>query len=105
LHISGLLLVFGDLPRIYKYLVDKVSYTIKVSKFTKVLLARYAAKLQERLGRRVSFDEALRHLLVSRDKRPEFLAEVFGSVRGLSSEEVFRERRLDDERRAKELYF
>ncbi|RLE92898.1 MAG: hypothetical protein DRJ55_04180 [Thermoprotei archaeon] len=85
-------------------MVDKVSQTIKVSKFTKVLLAKYAAKLQERLGRRVSFDEALRHLLVSRDKKPELLAEVFGSVPELSSQEVFRERRLDDERRAKELY-
>ena len=80
-----------------------MSQTIKVSKFTKVLLAKYAAKLQERLGRRVSFDEALRHLLVARDKKPELLAEVFGSVPEVSSQEVFRERRLDDERRAKEL--
>ena len=84
-------------------MVDKVSQTIKVSKLTKVLLVKYAARLQERLGRKVSFDEALRHLLVSRNKKPELLAEVLGSVPGLSSEEVFRERRLDEERRAKGL--
>ncbi|RLE64636.1 MAG: hypothetical protein DRJ47_07210 [Thermoprotei archaeon] len=84
-------------------MVDKVSQTIKVSKLTKVLLARYAARLQEKLGRRVSFDEALRHLLVSCDKKPELLTEVLGSVPGLSSKEVFQERRLDYERRAGKL--
>lgn len=85
------------------FLVEKVSQTIKVSKFTKILLIRYSARLQERLGRRISFDEAIRYLLLQSDKKPELLFEIFGSVPGISSEDVFRERRLDERRRTEEL--
>ena len=48
-----------------------MSETIKVSRLTKEMLVRVAAKLQERLGRRVDLDEAIRHLMVSTSpKRP-----------------------------------
>jgi len=81
-----------------------VSQTIKISKLTKILLTRYTARLEEKLGRKISFDEALRHLLISQDKRPKLLAEVLGSIPSVSSDEIFHERRLDEERRAKRLY-
>jgi len=75
-----------------------VSTTIKVSKSTKEKLVRVAAKLQERYGRRVSLDEAIRYLLELEERKPELLDSIIGSVPTLSVEELYRERRRDEER-------
>ncbi len=45
-----------------------MSQTIRVSKYTKFLLTKFAARLQEKFGRRVDFDEAIRYLLSLREK-------------------------------------
>jgi len=79
-------------------LVNLVSTTIKVSKSTKEKLVRVAAKLQERYGRRVSLDEAIRYLLELEERKPELLDSIIGSVPTLSVEELYRERRRDEER-------
>ena len=79
-------------------MVNLVSTTIKVSKSTKEKLVRVAAKLQERYGRRVSLDEAIRYLLELEERKPELLDSIIGSVPTLSVEELYRERRRDEER-------
>jgi len=79
-------------------LVNLVSTTIKVSKSTKEKLVRVAAKLQERYGHRVSLDEAIRYLLELEERKPELLDSIIGSVPTLSVEELYRERRRDEER-------
>lgn len=78
--------------------MNLVSTTIKVSKSTKEKLVRVAAKLQERYGRRVSLDEAIRYLLELEERKPELLDSIIGSVPTLSVEELYRERRRDEER-------
>ena len=86
--------------------VEKVSETIKASKETKQSLVRIAARLQENMGKRVDFDEAIRHLISSSEtkrKRPELLNEFFGSAPGLSVQDLYKERRFD-ELRAKRKY-
>jgi len=75
-----------------------VSTTIKVSKITKERLVRVAAKLQERYGRRVDLDEAIRYLLELEERRPELLDSIVGSVPTLSIEELYQERKRDEER-------
>ena len=80
-----------------------MSETIKVSKETKRSLIRVAAKLQERTGKRVDFDEAIRHLMAISDKRPDLLERVFGSVPEISLQDLKKERQLD-EFRAKRKY-
>ena len=75
-----------------------MSTTIKVSKITKERLVRVAAKLQERYGRRVDLDEAIRYLLELEERRPELLDSVVGSVPTLSIEELYQERKRDEER-------
>ena len=75
-----------------------MSTTIKVSKSTKEKLVRVAAKLQERYGRRVGLDEAIRYLLELEEREPELLDSIIGSVPTLSVEELYRERRRDEER-------
>lgn len=87
--------------RVYSvYLVYQVEDTVKVSRFTKEMLTRVAARLQERLGRRVDLDEAIRHLLSSETRRVGLIDGILGSVREVTTEELHQERRLD-ERRAK----
>lgn len=76
-----------------------MSQTIRVSKYTKLLLMRLAAKLQEKLGRRVNLDETIRYLLILREKNPDLLREFLGSVPSLSTEELYKERRADEERK------
>ncbi len=71
--------------------------TVRVSKRTKELLFRYAAKLQLKLGRKVDLDEAIRHLLRSEAKL-EVLDVLFGSVPKLSVQELLEERKLNEER-------
>lgn len=75
-----------------------MSQTIRVSKYTKFLLMKLAARLQERFGRRVDLDEAIRYLLSSRERNPDMLREFIGSVPGVSAEELYKERRADEER-------
>ncbi|MGC8932431.1 MAG: VapB-type antitoxin [Candidatus Methanodesulfokora sp.] len=75
-----------------------MSQTIRVSKYTKLLLMKLAARLQERYGRRVDLDEAIRYLLSSREKNSDMLREFLGSVPGVSAEELYEERRADEER-------
>ena len=75
-----------------------MSTTIKVSKSTKERLVRVADKLQERYGRRVGLDEAIRYLLELEERKPELLDSIIGSVPTLSVEELYRERRRDEER-------
>jgi hypothetical protein len=88
-------------------MVEIVSDTIRVSKETKEALLRVAARLQERTGKRVDFDEAIAHLVKADDKSPESFLRFVGSVEGFTSaglqEELQRERRLD-ERRSKRKY-
>lgn len=74
-----------------------MSTTIKVSKVTREMLVRVAAKLQERYGRRVDLDEAIRYLLELEERRPDLLDSIVGSVPSLSVEELYRERRRDEE--------
>jgi len=71
--------------------------TVRVSKRTKELLFRYAAKLQLKLGRKVDLDEAIRHLLRVEGKL-DILDGLFGSVPELSVQELMKERKLDEER-------
>lgn len=78
--------------------MDFVSVTIRISKLTKEMLTRVAARLQERYGRRVDLDEAIRYLLGLEERRPELLESVVGSVPSLSVEELYEERRKDEER-------
>ena len=84
-----------------------MSETVKVSKETKQSLLKIAARLQEERGERVDFDEAIRHLVslavVEATKRPVLLERAFGSVPGLSVQDLYKERRLD-EQRAKRKY-
>jgi len=82
-------------------LVNLVSTTIKVSRDTKERLVKVAARLQERYGRRVDLDEAIRYLLDLEGRRPELLDSLVGSMPGLSVEELYRERRLDEKRAAR----
>lgn len=79
-------------------MVDFVSATIRISKLTKEMLTRVAARLQEKYGRRVDLDEAIRYLLGLEERRPELLESVVGSVPSLSVEELYEERRKDEER-------
>lgn len=78
-----------------------MSSTIKVTKQTKEMLVRFAATLQKRYGRRVDLDEAIRHLLLRQEKKPEVLDSIIGSVPMISTEELYEERRLDEEKRAR----
>jgi len=80
-----------------------VSETIKVSKETKRSLIKVAAKLQESSGKKIDFDEAIRHLISVSERRPDLLDKVFGSVPELSSRDL-REERKSDELRAKRKY-
>ena len=80
----------------------QVSSTIKVSKDTKDSLTKVAARLQEKSGKRVDLDEAIRHLLStsnqSEEIKPELLDKLFGSVPQLSVKDLHSERRLDEQR-------
>ncbi len=71
-----------------------VSETIRVSSCTKKMLLRVASRLQQVLGGRVDFDEAVRYLLSLEGRRPELLEQVVGSVPNLNVEELYAERTL-----------
>ncbi|RLE98963.1 MAG: hypothetical protein DRJ63_06665 [Thermoprotei archaeon] len=72
---------------------------IRVSESTKKELIRFIARLEAKLGRRVSMDEAIRFLLFSRVKRPELLEIACSPINGENLvEELYEERRKDEER-------
>lgn len=64
-------------------MAEFVSETIRVSKRTKEALLRVAARIQERTGRRVDFEDAIDHLVREQDRSPESFLKFVGSVRGL----------------------
>jgi hypothetical protein len=87
--------------------VNKVSETIRVAKQTKEALLRVAARLQERTGRRVDFDEAISHLVGLEDRSPDSLMKFIGSVKGAKGTELLKElvqERRRDEIRSKRKY-
>lgn len=74
---------------------------IRVSESTKRELLRYAAELQAKLGRKVSLDEAIANLLrEAKGKRPDLLLMACSPVPLPEEviEELYRERRRDEER-------
>jgi hypothetical protein len=85
--------------------------TIAVSQDVKEKLLRVASELQIRFGRRVDFDEAIMYLLSGRErvKNPQLLREACRPVPDAewvakeALEELYRERRLDEERLERKL--
>ena len=85
--------------------------TIAVSDEVKERLLRVASQLQIRFGRRVDFDEAIRYLLSERErvKDPRLLEEACRPVPDAEEvareavDELYRERRLDEERLERKL--
>jgi len=77
-----------------------VSETIRVSKSTKERLIKLAARLQQERGVKVSLDEAIRFLLDG-DRKPDVLRSLFGSVPELKVQDLYEERRRDEERRSR----
>jgi len=74
--------------------------TIAVTDEAKKKLLKIASELQIKLGRRVDLDEALRYLLSEREKKPWLLEQACKPLSGGERmlEELYRERRLDEER-------
>lgn len=63
-------------------------------------LLKYASELQLRLGRRVDYNEAIRHLLRNRCRSRELLERACEPTPGFEEayQELMDERRRDDER-------
>ena len=82
--------------------------TIQVSERTKRELLKFASELQARLGRRVSFDEAIMTLLEER-RRVKLARERLRSMRGIlkgkreAVESLIRELRVQEEERLERL--
>jgi len=74
--------------------------TISVTDEVKEKLLKIASELQIKLGRRVDLDEALRYLLSEREKKPWLLEEACKPLSGAKEmlDELYRERKLDEER-------
>mgnify|MGYP000312403093 CR=1 FL=1 len=75
--------------------------TIYVTDEVKRMLLEYASKLQIMFGRRVDFNEAIRHLLLQQRKRdPKLLLEACKPIPGVEEalKELYEERRKDYER-------
>jgi hypothetical protein len=72
--------------------------TIAVSEETRRNLLRYASRLQLSTGRKVDFDEAIRHLL-EREKRPDLLEEACHPIPNSDwlKDLLHEERRRDDD--------
>jgi predicted CopG family antitoxin len=77
-----------------------VMTTIAVTDEVKEKLLKIASELQIKLGRRVSFDEALEYLLNEREKKPRLLEEAGKPTpEGEEAlEELYRKRGLDEKR-------
>ncbi len=82
--------------------------TIQVSEKTKRELLKFASELQARLGRRVSFDEAIMTLLEER-RRVKLATERLRSMKGILKgkrevvESLIRELRAQEEERLERL--
>lgn len=79
-----------------------VMTTISVTSDVKDKLLKFASELQIKLGRRVDLNEALRLLMLERERRPNLLDEACSpvpraeeAVRELQAERKLDERRLD----------
>jgi hypothetical protein len=72
--------------------------TIMVKEDVKKDLLRYASELQLRLGHRVDYNEAIRHLLMERRKHPAMFMEATRPMPGAEGAlaELYDERRRDD---------
>ena len=72
--------------------------TIMVKDDVKQDLLKYAAELQLKLGHRVDYNEAIRHLLMERRKHPALLDEACKPIPGAEEaiEELLAERRRGD---------
>ena len=72
--------------------------TIMVRDDVKKDLLRYATELQLKLGRRVDYNEAIKHLLMDRRKHPAILDEACKPIPGADEAiaELMAERRMDD---------
>lgn len=73
--------------------------TISIKDDVKEELLRYASELQLRLGRRVDYNEAIRHLLMRRRKRSALLREATAPMPGAPEARrvLLGERRRDEE--------
>ena len=78
-----------------------MSETVKVSRYTKESLVRVAAMLQAKTGKRVDLDEAIGYLLQARARRPELLEKAYGALPQLRVEDLYQERRKDEQRTAR----
>jgi|YelNatPaOPRAMG01_1025707.scaffolds.fasta_scaffold280635_2 hypothetical protein len=78
---------------------------VRVSENTKEMLVKYAAELQGKLGGRITLDEAIRDLLKNaRIKDPLLLAKArIGGRSEDALKELYRERKMDEERARRRL--
>jgi predicted CopG family antitoxin len=91
--------------------VVMIMTTVSVTDDVKEKLLKVASELQIKLGRRVSLNEAICHLLSERErvKNPELLREACEPVPDAEKvakqalDELYRERRLDEERLERKL--
>jgi len=74
--------------------------TISIKEDVKEELLKFASELQIKLGRRVDYNEAIRHLLMQRRKRPGLLKEACTPMPGADEARraLLGERRLDEKR-------
>jgi len=74
--------------------------TISIKEDVKEELLKFASELQIKLGRRVDYNEAIRHLLMQRRKRPTLLREACAPMPGADEARraLLKERRLDEGR-------
>jgi hypothetical protein len=72
--------------------------TIMVKEGVKGELFRYAFALQAKLGRRVDYNEVIRHLLLERRKHPAMLIEACSPTPGaeMDKQTLIEERRRDE---------
>ena len=79
--------------------------TISIKENVKEELLKFASELQIRLGRRVDYNEAIRHLLRRRRRRPVLLKEACTPMPGAEDARraLVKERRRDEERAERRL--
>jgi predicted CopG family antitoxin len=79
--------------------------TISIKEEVKQELLKFASELQIKLGRRVDYNEAIRHLLMRRRKHPSLLKEACNPMPGADDARraLVEERRLDEERAERRL--
>lgn len=79
--------------------------TISIKEDVKEELLRFASQLQIKLGRRIDYNEAIRHLLRQRRKHPTLLKEACTPMPGADDARraLVEERRRDDKRAERRL--